>query len=769
MLTAEKLAVEVSAEGVAQTRAELAKVGDEAGDGKSSGWAGKLAMAGTAAFAAVGAAGAGVAGFGLKVAADTEQAGIAFNTLLGPAADDFMHKLQSFAAATPFEFPELRDAASRLLAVGTSADSVIPLMTSLGDATSAMGTGAEGIDRSVTALTQMQQKGKVTGEEMLQLAEAGIPAWDALAAHMGMTVQDTQAAVSAGKVGADQIFQALESNAGSSMQRVHGMMAQQSQSLAGLWSTLKDTVSMGLGDVMGPTVAQLKAEMPDLTAFIGDSLHELAPELNTVMGGVVELLKGLLPAVTPLIGGVADVFGALASSAGPVLKEIAPMISDIVRPLAAQLTPIIRTLVPSFGEALKTLLPAVADLLPPFGRLVEAVLPALAPVLPDIAKAAVALAPPLATVADVLARIITAIPPDVLAALIAGFVTWTQVAGPLTALMGGINIVLGLFGTTLGGVTLAAAPWLLAIAAIAGAAYLIYQNWDAIAAFFAGVWDKIVGAAGAAIGWVTDHLATFGRIALAVMTGGLSELVIFVVGHWDQIRDAAANMVHLVTDNLGTIGRVALALMTGGMSELVGFVIGHWDAIAGAAGAAVTNATAFFAGLPGHIRDALGNLGQIGIDVVVGIWNGIASMGSFLWDHLTSFISDHVPGPIKSILHIGSPSKVTAGLGAEVGRGLALGILGTAGEVQRAALTLADAATPHPLGGVEPYAGVPGELAHRRAMAQAAAAAGGSSSPIPITLELDGRVLAQVLVDPLRGELIAKGQRTGVELFGGMA
>uniref|UniRef100_UPI0032997464 tape measure protein n=1 Tax=Salmonella enterica TaxID=28901 RepID=UPI0032997464 len=79
-----------------------------------------------------------------------------------------LRKLADFAAKTPFDFPTLQKAASRLIAVGTEADRVIPIMTVLGDATAAMGTGAEGVDRAVMALQQMQVKGKVTGEEMLQ-------------------------------------------------------------------------------------------------------------------------------------------------------------------------------------------------------------------------------------------------------------------------------------------------------------------------------------------------------------------------------------------------------------------------------------------------------------------------------------------------------------------------------------------------------------------------------------------------------------------------
>ncbi len=44
--------------------------------------------------------------------------------------------------------------------------------------------------------------------------------------------------------------------------------------------------------------------------------------------------------------------------------------------------------------------------------------------------------------------------------------------------------------------------FLLAIAAIAGAAYLIYKNWEPIAAFFTGLWDGILATFNKAVEWI---------------------------------------------------------------------------------------------------------------------------------------------------------------------------------------------------------------------------------------------------------------------------
>ena len=49
------------------------------------------------------------------------------------------------------------------------------MMEAIGNAVSGLGGGAVEIERVVRALGQMQAKGKVTAEEMMRLAELGIP------------------------------------------------------------------------------------------------------------------------------------------------------------------------------------------------------------------------------------------------------------------------------------------------------------------------------------------------------------------------------------------------------------------------------------------------------------------------------------------------------------------------------------------------------------------------------------------------------------------
>jgi len=115
----------------------------------------------------------------IQMAGNLEQTKIAFTTMLGSAeaADAFIRQLYDFAAKTPFEIEGLTTAARQLLAFGFQAQEIIPMMEAIGNAVSGLGGGAFEIERVTRALGQMQAKGKVTAEEMMQLAELGIPVW----------------------------------------------------------------------------------------------------------------------------------------------------------------------------------------------------------------------------------------------------------------------------------------------------------------------------------------------------------------------------------------------------------------------------------------------------------------------------------------------------------------------------------------------------------------------------------------------------------------
>ncbi|MDN5929490.1 MAG: hypothetical protein L0I24_00225 [Pseudonocardia sp.] len=117
----------------------------------------------------------------------------------------------------------------------------------------------------------------------------------------------------------------------------------------------------------------------------------------------------------------------------------------------------------------------------------------------------------------------------------------------------------------------------------------------------------------------------------------------------------------------------------GWFAELPGRV-GAW--FSGMRDSAIRQAAAlvgWLTGLPGRVLGAIGNLGSMlvnaGRDLLGGLWRGIQNGAGWLRDRIFSFFGSIIPGWVKNILGIRSPSKVFADqVGRHIPAGVGLGI-----------------------------------------------------------------------------------------------
>lgn len=230
---------------------------------------------------------------------DIEQAMIGMTTMLGSAskAQKFMADMQNFAAKTPFSFQGLVSATQQLMAFGFASKDVIPDLTAVGDATAAMGGSMDDMgSRVIRALGQISAKGKVAGQEMMQLAESGIPAWQYLADAIGVDVP------SAMKISEKQgIASAVAINAiTSGMERdFGGMMAAQSKTMMGAWSTVLDYLQMNFAKATKPLYDNVKDGILKAADWLGSpAATEFASKWTKTITSDFNALKTMVaPAV----------------------------------------------------------------------------------------------------------------------------------------------------------------------------------------------------------------------------------------------------------------------------------------------------------------------------------------------------------------------------------------------------------------------------------------------------------------------------------------
>lgn len=190
----------------------------------------------------------------VKLAADLEVQTVAFERLLGSAdaAKAKLEELQTFAAATPFTFTELTDATKRLLALGYAADEIKPVLTSLGDAAFGLGRGNEGLHLMIKAFGDIRTKGYLMTQEVRQLAENGVPAFEILAQKIGVSIPDAMQMVEDRAISSQVAINAFMSGIND---RFGGMMEIQSQTMLGMWSTIVDEAENSMR-IVGKQITQ---------------------------------------------------------------------------------------------------------------------------------------------------------------------------------------------------------------------------------------------------------------------------------------------------------------------------------------------------------------------------------------------------------------------------------------------------------------------------------------------------------------------------------
>lgn len=293
------------------------------------------------------------AGFGF--AALKEQSQIAFTTMLGDAgkAKDFLADLQQFANKTPFEMPGLLHSTQLLMAMGFEAKDVIPALTAISGAVASMGGGAEQINRVTVALGQMNAKGKTSSEEMMQLTEAGINAWQLLANHIGKSVPEAMDLVSKGAVSSSTTINAVLQGVG---QNAGKMLEAQSQSFNGLLSTLKDTFRGVAADIMDPLFQKVKEKLGDIVNFIS------SPEFTQIGKAISSTIGDALEAILPLIENVFGTLKDVGPDAFVAVMDGVTSFADAVVTAVDGITYAMSTLASVFAQVLSAVLDVVVTI-----------------------------------------------------------------------------------------------------------------------------------------------------------------------------------------------------------------------------------------------------------------------------------------------------------------------------------------------------------------------------------------------------------------------
>lgn len=249
----------------------------------------QIAATAAGVIASFGFAGAAFLKRGLGLATGFEQTTIAFETMMGSAEEtkQLLSDLTTFAAKTPFEMPEIEQAARGLVQFGERGDELMDTLNLLGNA--AAGTSTP-FGMLALVFNQVRGVGKLLTQDFRQLSTRGVISLQDIADHFKVTTEEAQNMLSTGKVSFEDlraILKGLSQDGG----RFANLMEKQSRSLGGLMSTLTDDVNI--------TARMLSSSLVPAAKTVTSAFIALSSKLREF----VELSGGVASAA--LVGGVA--------------------------------------------------------------------------------------------------------------------------------------------------------------------------------------------------------------------------------------------------------------------------------------------------------------------------------------------------------------------------------------------------------------------------------------------------------------------------------
>ena len=147
----------------------------------------------------------------------------------------------------------------------------------------------------------------------------------------------------------------------------------------------------------------------------------------------------------------------------------------------------------------------------------------------------------------------------------------------------------------------------------------------------------------------------------------LIALIDGIVDNIDLIIDSALEIITILTDTLLT-EEMIFKLVDAGIKLVIGIANGLAQAAPRLAAKIpdliVTIVEAFASNLPDIVK--------CGKNIVKSIWEGIKAMGAWLWDKVSGFLGDLIDD-VEDFLGIHSPSRVFAGIGGNMAKGIGVG------------------------------------------------------------------------------------------------
>ena len=478
---------------------------------------------------------------------------------LGNSAKDvegIMTNALASVRGTAFGLEEAATVAAGMVAAGVKPGKELEgVLKTVGDTAAIAGVSMQDMG---SIFGKVAATGKLQGDELMQLSDAGIPALALLSDHLGKTTEEVRKMVSDGKVGFDDFAAAMEAGMG-------GAALKMGDTTVGAFKNMMAASGRLGATLAGPFFEQAGGAFRGLTELI-DNLDEKAGPVMDRFGFWLE--GSAVPALAGLRESAAEAFNEFRNS-------------DFAQDAIADLSNVAGSLAGSASQAWPALVKIAGALGDASQALGVSAWEAFVAALEVGAGVLGALVGPLNAVADVMEA-----QPALVAAAVAGWLAFKTIP----SILGGVN-------GALDKVTDKLSPAQSGIVAFG-------RDMDEQRRY-AEYFGQSLGTAGAALGALEARVPAVGKAAAAYrdVSSRASESASF---HMAMARsvDSAAGAFHLAAAGASRVGGVLGGSVAAGASAAVSGVTGLVNALGGPLNVGIMAATTGFAALAAASQNA---------------------------------------------------------------------------------------------------------------------------------------------------------------------
>lgn len=210
---------------------------------------------------------------------EIESLQISFETLAGASAGNkLFSQIREFAVQTPMMLKDLAAGAQTMLAFNIATEKVMPILKAIGDIS--MGD-AQKFNSLSLAFSQMSATGKLMGQDLLQMINAGFNPLSVISEKTGKSIGELKKEMEAGKISTDMVTEAFIS-ATSEGGKFYGMLEKQSHGINGAISNLQGAIDDMFNDLGEKAQGGIVSTISFATQVVKH--YEI---IGTILGGII--------------------------------------------------------------------------------------------------------------------------------------------------------------------------------------------------------------------------------------------------------------------------------------------------------------------------------------------------------------------------------------------------------------------------------------------------------------------------------------------------